>query len=123
VNGPTLGVVGFSLGAYFALGLARERPQQIGAVVLFYGTRPGDDTSARAAYLGHFAETDEFEPAASVEQLEQQLRQAHRPVTFYTYPATGHWFFEQDRPDAYNPAAAELAWQRTVAFLRSTLKA
>jgi carboxymethylenebutenolidase len=34
---------------------------------------------------------------------------------------TGHWFFEPDRSDAYNEEAATLAWDRTLAFLESTL--
>lgn len=121
VSSSTLGVMGFSLGASFALGVSRERPQDIRAVVLFYGTRPGDYASAQAAYLGHFAESDEYEPASGVKELEMGLRSAHRPATFYTYPGTGHWFFEEDRAEAYNAQAARLAWQRTVEFLRMTL--
>lgn len=117
---PRLAVIGFSLGAYFALDLSVSDPERVRSVVVFYGTRPGDDyAQARAAYLGHFAEQDNFEPLSEVESLEAALRQAGRPVTFYTYPATGHWFFEPDRPDAYNPAAAQLAWQRTLAFLNA----
>lgn len=119
--GPTLGVIGFSLGVYFALGLSRERPEDVRALVAFYGTRSGSYASARAAYLGHFAENDEWEPASGVQRLEKRLRADGRPATFYTYPGTSHWFFEKDRADAYDAQAAELAWQRTVAFLRETL--
>jgi carboxymethylenebutenolidase len=39
-------------------------------------------------------------------------------VAFYTYPATGHWFCKPDRIDAYDQAAADLAWERTLAFLK-----
>lgn len=58
---------------------------------------------------GHFAENDEFEPQTDVDALEDALRQAGRLVTFYRYPGTGHWFFEPDRTDAFDAAAAELA--------------
>ena len=30
----------------------------------------------------------------------------------------GHWFFEPDRPQAFHSAASDLAWDRTLAFLR-----
>ena len=119
VTSPTLAVIGFSLGAFFALDLSCQRPQDILAVVIFYGTRPGDYVPARAAFLGHFAESDDFEPASEVKRLEESLRFAGRPITFYTYPGTGHWFFENDRVDAYNAEAARLAWQRTVDFLKA----
>jgi carboxymethylenebutenolidase len=113
-----LAVIGFSLGAYYALDLAAADPEHVCSVVLFYGTGGGDFSSSRAAYLGHFAENDEFEPQSNVDSLEQSLRNAGRLVTFYRYNGVGHWFFEPDRPQAYNPAAAALAWDRTLAFLK-----
>jgi carboxymethylenebutenolidase len=73
---------------------------------------------AEAAYLGHFAETDAFEPQSEVDSLEASLRQVGRLVTFYHYRGTGHEFFEPDRTQAYNQAAVSLAWERTLAFLR-----
>lgn len=113
-----LTVIGFSLGAYYALGLAAAAPDALHSVVLFYGTGGDDFSNSKAAYLGHFAENDEYEPQANVDHLEGALKQAGRPVTFYRYPGTGHWFFEPDRTDAYNEAAASLAWERTLAFLK-----
>ncbi len=113
-----LAVIGFSLGVYYALDLAAADPEHIRSVVIFYGTGGDDFSSSRAAYLGHFAENDPFEPQSNVDELEESLRRAGRPVTFYRYPDTGHWFFEPDRPQAYNPAAASLAWDRTLAFLK-----
>jgi carboxymethylenebutenolidase len=86
--------------------------------VIFYGTGPADFGKSKADYLGHFAAEDPFEPQSNVDDLEQSLRDAQRRVTFYTYPGTGHWFFEPDRVDAYNAAAANQAWDRTIAFLK-----
>jgi len=116
-----LAVIGFSLGAAYALGLAAAEPERIHSVVLFYGTGGGDANRSRAAYLGHFAENDPYEPQAEVDRLEAALRHAGRTVTFHRYTGTGHWFFEPDRTQAFHAAAASLAWDRTLAFLnRST---
>ena len=46
-------------------------------------------------------------------------RAAGRKVTFHRYPGTGHWFFEPDRVDAFNPEAARIAWERTLSFLKT----
>ncbi len=116
-----LAVIGFSLGAYYALDLAAADPEHIRSVVIFYGTGDGDYSNSRAAYLGHFAENDEYEPQSNVDSLEESLRRTGRPVAFYRYPGTGHWFFEPDRSEAYNQAAATLAWERTLTFLRNSL--
>ena len=116
-----LAVIGFSMGAYYALHLADADPQHIRAVVVFYGTGGDDFQHSEAVYLGHFAENDQFEPQSNVDELEQSLRRAGRPVTFHVYPGTGHWFFEPDRPQAFNAEAASLAWDRTLAFLKKSL--
>jgi carboxymethylenebutenolidase len=113
-----LAVIGFSMGAYYALALSAAAPEIVRAVVVFYGNGEADFSRARAAYLGHFAGNDPYEPAEGVAELEAALRAAGREVTIHTYPDTGHWFFEPDRADAYDAKAAELAWQRTLAFLK-----
>ncbi len=119
----SLGVVGFSFGAYWALWLAERQPEVVRAVTLFYGTNggSGDFRQSHAEFMGHFAENDPFESADTVQAMEKKLKEDNCPTTFYTYPGTGHWFFEKDRPDAYNPAAAQLAWDRTIAFLHAQL--
>ena len=110
------------MGAAWAIELATgERPDDFAAVVLFYGAGEGDFAPSRAAFLGHFAPGDEWEPDEGVAALEAAIRAAGKEVTFHRYPGAGHWFFEADRPDAYDPAAAELAWERTVAHLRRHL--
>jgi carboxymethylenebutenolidase len=113
-----LAVIGFSLGAFFALNLSASDPERVNKVVVFYGTGPADFTKSKAAYLGHFAENDPFEPDSEVKGLEESLREAGREVTFYRYAGTGHWFFEPDRKDANDPTATSLAWERTLAFLK-----
>ena len=120
-NERRIGVVGFSLGANFGLRLATLRPEDVGAVVVFYGTRSENYRIAKAAFLGHFAEKDEWEPLERVRKLEKAIGSAGREITFHVYPNTKHWFFEKNRLNAYNARAAELAWQRTVRFLHAHL--
>jgi carboxymethylenebutenolidase len=90
--------------------------------VTFYASYTGQDYSrASAAYLCHFAENDPFESAESVAEMEQELQAADRQFTFYTYPGTKHWFFEENRPE-YDAEAARLAWERTIQFLHERLE-
>ncbi|MGQ9482459.1 dienelactone hydrolase family protein [Chloroflexus sp.] len=111
-----LAVIGFSLGAYYALDLSATCPEYIRSVVFLYGTGLADFSNSKAAYLGHFAANDPFEPQANIDSLEDALKQAGRPVTFYHYSGTRHRFCEPDREQAYNPAAARPAWDRILHF-------
>jgi carboxymethylenebutenolidase len=122
VVGEGLGALGFSAGAAWALFLSVREPERLKAVVAFYGTAGQVDYSgARAAYLGHFAEVDEWEPIDEVRGTQEALRAAGCEVRFYTYPGVGHWFFEEDRVGHYDAQAASLAWERTIEFLRARL--
>jgi carboxymethylenebutenolidase len=112
--------VGFSMGASWALWLASRVPEAIAATVVFYGSQNIDMAPATSAFLGHFAETDEYVEDDERTLLESDLHVLGKDVTFHDYPGTRHWFFEADQP-AYDPAAAELAWARTLAFLHDRL--
>jgi len=121
VSSKVLGTLGFSMGAAWSIFLASERPADVAATVIFYGSEGAEFAVARTAYLGHFAEDDEWEPLDGVRQMEADMRAAGREVTFYIYPGKQHWFAEPNRPE-YDQAAAELAWQRTIAFLGKQLE-
>jgi carboxymethylenebutenolidase len=113
-------VIGFSLGAYYAMDLSAADPEHIDRAVVFYGMGPADFGKSKASYLCHFAEKDPYTTQENIDWLKNTLKKAGRPATFYQYPNTGHWFFESGRPDAYNEGAAELAWERTLAFLKQS---
>jgi carboxymethylenebutenolidase len=119
-DGP-IAVVGFSMGASWALWLSARAPDVVAATVVFYGSQNIDFDGARSAHLGHFAEHDPFESDDDIAFLEASLGLAGGDATFHRYAGTGHGFFESDRPDAFDADAAELAWSRTVEFLRAHL--
>lgn len=112
-----IGVIGFSSGASWGLWLAARSPQEVCATVAFYGTQTIDFVEAQSAFQGHFAEFDALVTEDEIVELEAHLHLAGRPVEFFRYPGTAHWFFEADRELAHDPAAADLAWQRTLQFL------
>jgi carboxymethylenebutenolidase len=117
------GFVAFSLGGSYALDMSINLAEAIAAVVTIYATYPGlDYRRAKAAFLCHFAEDDPYVSAESAAEMERDLRDAGRPVTVYTYPGTKHWFFDTNRPDAYDAEAAGLALERTIAFLNTHLR-
>ena len=116
-----VGILGFSMGASWALWAATRFPDDVAAVSVYYGDQDIDFSAARAAFQGHFAEYDEFTSPDAAAYLEARLHlDGHQPE-FHHYPGTSHWFAESDRPAAYSEAEAELAWRRTVEFLHREL--
>ena len=115
-----IGVMGFSFGAAQGLVAAAHDPENIAATVLFYGVYEVDFSKIKSKVLAHFGERDEMEPLEGVKWMETAMRDADLEIMFHIYPGAGHWFVETDRPE-YDPAAADLAWQRTFAFLKENL--
>jgi carboxymethylenebutenolidase len=119
-DGP-VGIVGFSMGASLGLWLSARVPEGVAATAVFYGSQDIDFAAARSAYLGHFADQDDYVDDDALVLLEAELRLLEKDVEFHRYPGTSHWFFEPDRPE-HDPAAAALAWERTITFLRHHLQ-
>jgi carboxymethylenebutenolidase len=121
-DGRGIGVIGCSLGGYLALDLARRRPDAVRALVVFYATTGGDFSGAKAAVLGHFAATNGcWASGRTVASLRRRLLLAGCRVTFHEYAGAEHCFFERDCGEAYSPEQADLAWRRTLRFLRREL--
>jgi len=118
--GEKIGVIGFSMGAGWALVVASRDPDKIAATVLFYGIGDADFSKVKSQILGHFSDNDEWEPMEGVRWMEQSLKDAGVDATLHIYPNVAHWFVEEDRPE-YDSAAAQLAWERTFRFLKETL--
>jgi dienelactone hydrolase len=117
-GGAPLTVVGFSYGASRALDLAMEDPE-IAAVVVFHGTSQAAAAGRLSVrVLGHFGAEGPYEPPEQVALVTARLRAAGAAVTVYAYPGVGHLFTDPGLEE-FDPAACELAWQRTLAWLRS----
>lgn len=110
-------LIGFSMGAAWSLVLASEYPEEIRKVVLFYGSEGAEFSKIQAEIIGHYSDVDEWEPLDDIRVMESNMRTGGLNPTFHIYPNKSHWFFEEDRPE-YDTEAAELAWTRTLEFLR-----
>jgi len=114
-----IATLGFSFGAAWAIVTATKEPN-VSAMVLFYGAYSLDFSKVKSKVLGHYSDNDEWEPLDGVRSMEQDMKNAGLDVTLHIYPGVHHWFMEEDRPE-YDPAAANLAWERTFKFLKQNL--
>ena len=126
VTGEGVGVTGFCMGGGLALLLATMRPDDVKAVVPYYGVIPWpayqpDYTALRAPLQGHYAENDDFASPEAVAKLEEQLKGLGKQVEFFTYPGTMHGFTNHHRLDQYSPDETQQAWERSIAFLHEQL--
>ncbi|MFY9553208.1 MAG: dienelactone hydrolase family protein [Blastocatellia bacterium] len=119
-----VGTVGFCMGGALSLYAATKNPK-VGACVVFYGGHPNvkpDLANLEAPLLGLYAERDGYVTVASVRELERQLGELGKSAEIHIYPGVDHGFFNDERPEVYNEAAAKNAWERVVGFFREHLK-
>ncbi|MHB8219979.1 MAG: dienelactone hydrolase family protein [Acidimicrobiales bacterium] len=119
------GIVGFCMGGTVAFFGGTLRP--LGAAVTFYGGGVGEGRfglpslidlapSLQAPWLGLYGDLDQGIPTADVERLRQATAASPAASEVVRYSDAEHGFNCNDRPSAYNPAAAADAWQRTLAW-------
>jgi len=119
-----LGVIGFCMGGQLALFAATLNPS-IGATVDFYVIHPNvkpDYSKLAAPVLGLFAEKDTFVTPATAKEVDAAIKKAGQQSEIHIYPNVDHAFFNDENKGAYNKAAADDAWRRTLAFFRTNLK-
>lgn len=123
LSGGPVGTVGFCMGGALSLFAACKAAADVGACVVYYGGHPKvsyDFDALKAPLLGHWAEDDAFaNPNATL--IAAELKQRGKAFEFHSYPGTKHAFFNDTRPEVYHRQAAELSFERTVAFFRQKL--
>jgi carboxymethylenebutenolidase len=115
-----IAVVGFCFGGGITNYLATRLPD-LAAAVPFYGVQPKPEDVARikTPLLIHYAENDE-RINAGIPAYDAALKANHVRYQIFTYPGTQHGF-NNDTTPRYDKAAAQLAWQRTIDFLKKNL--
>ncbi len=116
-----LGAVGFCWGGGMVNQLAVALGPELQAGVAFYGAAPPSEAVAqiRAPLLLQFAENDP-RINAMWPGYEAALKAAGVRYEMHRYPGTQHGFHNNSTP-RYREQAAQLAWQRTIAFFKKNL--
>jgi dienelactone hydrolase len=110
---------GFSNGAGMAEFVATQR--RCAGVLLFSGALPMSMLGApawpdRMPVQVHYTEGDPFRQQAWIDAVVADARRAGADVEVFDYPGTGHLFTDPSLPREYDAGAAELLWQRALAF-------
>ena len=116
-----LGATGFCWGGGTANFLATEMGEELDAAAPFYGSAAVTEKvpAITAAIQVHYAEEDPRVNAMRAE-YEAALQENGVRYEMHTYPGTRHGFHNYSTP-RYNPEAAQLAWERMVAFFKEHL--
>lgn len=124
VDPKKVGAIGFCMGGQLALFAAQEYPDKVAAAVDFYGIHPKvtiHPSKLRVPVLAHFGRNDQSVKEADARALAARCQAAGAPFEAHFYDA-GHAFFNDSRPQIFDQPSADLAWQRTLDFLRAHLR-
>ena len=126
VPGDQVGAMGFCMGGGLAM-LAPTVSPHIDCTAAFYPAMPWPDYHpAWANYSGREALVNQCEgdipsTGADIARYAAEIAEHGGVVVVETYPGTHHAFFNDDRPEVYDAAAAALAWDRSLAMFHRRL--
>ncbi|MER8385165.1 dienelactone hydrolase family protein [Mesorhizobium sp. M0166] len=116
-----VGAVGFCWGGGTVNMLAVNAPD-LAAAVAYYGMQPKaqDVPKIKAALMLHYAGLD-TRTNAGIDAFKKELDAAHVEYSVYVYEGANHAFNNDTSAARYDKKAADLAWGRTIAFLKEKL--
>ena len=116
-----VGAIGFCWGGGLVNRLATKSPE-LKAAVAYYGAQPPakDVPAIKAALLLHYAGLDE-RINAGIDAYRKALEENGKTFEIHIYDGVNHAFNNDTSAARYDKAAADLAWQRTVAFLKKNI--
>ena len=121
---PRIATLGWCFGGSWAFNTAMLFPDELDAAVVYYGqvgTNVDELERLEVPILGHFAEEDSSIPVATVQEVTEALEQAGVVHDILIYPGVGHAFANPSGRN-YDADSAQLAWERSLAFLDRHLR-
>jgi carboxymethylenebutenolidase len=116
-----VGAIGFCWGGGLVNNFATKSPE-LKAGVAYYGAQPqaADVPNIKAALLLHYAGLDD-RINAGIEAYKKALEANGKDVQIFVYDGANHAFNNDTSAARYDKKAADLAWGRTVEFLKKNL--
>lgn len=116
-----VGAIGFCWGGSTVNNLAVASPDLLAAVPYYGGQpKPEDVPKIEARIMAHYGGLDE-RINAGIPAFEEALKAAGTDHQIFIYEGANHAFNNDTSSARYDKAAADLAWSRTIAFLKETL--
>ena len=115
------GITGYCMGGTYALRAACEL-EGFSAAAAFYGDVPPEDILAKLTTPTVFISgtKDKWINPEKVAALEDATERLELPITSVKYEAD-HAFFNNTRPEVYDPVAAADAWALVIGFMSDKL--
>jgi carboxymethylenebutenolidase len=121
---PRIGSIGWCLGGRWSLQTALMLPDELDAMVMYYGSVVTDEEildTLQMPILGFFGEQDRSIPIAEVQEFRNALTRLGKTAEVRIYAGADHAFANPSGGN-YSPVAAEDAWNRTLGFLNAHLQ-
>jgi carboxymethylenebutenolidase len=115
-----VGTLGYCLGGAWSLNASIAQP--VDATVVYHGKvekKASELAALKGPVLGHFALKETYVTPESARGFAEEMRVAGRALSIHFYDA-GHAFARPNGPNYHKPSA-DLAWARTLEFLKKHL--